>query len=374
MQLILLVFWALVATGRTRASLPLAIINVIVAIQLVALSWAEDSRAIRPSSMLITFLLGTAVLDLAQARTLWLQHLSTPIAATFTASLAGKAFMLLLESHDKARYLKQMYVDLPPESTAGIINRSLLWWMNDLYRKGFRSALTLDNLYPLDDQLASSTLSVKFQDAWARRHKPERRFEFPLAAWMALRWHILSAIIPRLFLIAFTFAQPFLISRVLDLLTEPDSDSARNTGYGLILAAAFIYLGISLSTLHYNHSVYRFMTMLRGGSVTLIFNHMLTLPIGEYDDSAVVTLMSTDVDNIVNCLTSLNEVWARVIEVALGIVLLSRQLGWVCLVPIFVTISEPVSVSCAGKFLPPSFMKLMKSKFHSSGRPKFPGL
>jgi ATP-binding cassette subfamily C (CFTR/MRP) protein 1 len=318
----------------------MAVLNIIVALQLVPLSWMEDGWSIRPSSALLSFLLGTVVLDLAQARTLWLCNLSTPIAATFTASLLVKVVLLLLENRGKTTYLKQAHIHLPPESTSSIINRSFLWWMNGLYRKGFRSSLTLDSLYPLDDQLTSSTLSVKIQHVWAQRRRPERRVEFPIAAWKALRWHILASVIPRLFLIAFTFAQPFLISRVLELLTEPESPSARNTGYGLILVATFIYLGISLSTLYYNHTVYRFLTMFRGASVTLIFNHMLTIPIGEYDHSAVVTLMSTDVDSIVNCLTSLNEIWARVIEVALGIVLLARQLGWVCLVPVFVAVSE----------------------------------
>ncbi|OTB09170.1 hypothetical protein M426DRAFT_7187 [Hypoxylon sp. CI-4A] len=337
LQLTLLVFWAL--AHETRASLPTAIINVIAAILIVVLSWMEDSRAIRPSTILVVFLLVTAILDLAQARTLWLQHLSMPIAAIFTVSIIGKAFMLILENGEKTSYLRlQVDGDLSPESTSGIINRSFLWWMNDLYRKGFRSALTLDDLYPLDKQLASNALSFEIQRAWAQRLKPERRLELPLAAWRALRWHILSAIIPRLFLIAFTFAQPFLITHVLDLLTEPDSEAARDTGYGLMLAAAFIYLGIALSSLHYNHSINRFMTMFRGAGVTLIFNHMLTLPIGQYDDSAVVTLMSTDVDNIVGCLVSLNEIWVQLIEVVIGVVLLSRQLGWVCLVPVFVTV------------------------------------
>ncbi|UNI23117.1 hypothetical protein JDV02_008955 [Purpureocillium takamizusanense] len=338
LQVALLVLWSRDEVNRTRASLPLAVLNVIVGLQLVVLSWMEDGRSIRPSTMLGTYLAITVILDIAQARTLWLRHLSTPIAAVFSATVAVKAVMLLLESRKKTTYLKQAHADLPPEATSGIINRSFLWWLNDLFRRGLSTHLTLDDLYPLDDELASGPLSTKIQQAWSRRRKPERRFEFPLAAWRALRWHILSAIVPRLFLIAFTFAQPFLISRVLDLLSEPDSQPARNVGYSLILAAAVIYMGLTLSTLYYNHSVYRFMTMFRGASVALIFNHMLTLPLGEYDDSAVVTLMSTDVDRIVLCLISLNEIWARVIEVAVGVVLLARQLGWVCLVPLFVVV------------------------------------
>src|SRR5699024_11189867 len=98
----------------------------------------------------------------------------------FTATVAVKAVMLLLESRKKTRYLKQAHADLPPEATSGIINRSFLWWLNDLFRRGLHTDLTLDDLYPLDDELASGPLSTKIQQAWSQRRKPERRFEFPL--------------------------------------------------------------------------------------------------------------------------------------------------------------------------------------------------
>lgn len=224
----------------------------------------------------------------------------------------------------------------------------------------------------MDGELTSAALSARIQQAWAQRRKPEQHVEFPLAAWRALRWHIASTFIPSLCLIVFTFAQPFLISHVLDLLSKPDGKSARNTGYGLILAAAPIYLGLALSTHHYNHNVYRSMTMFRGATVALLFNHMLTLPLGEYDDSTVVTLMSTDVDQIVVCLVSLNEYWARIIEVVVGAVLLARQLGFV---PVLVVISESATTSIPAQlYCLYQTVRLTRRQLHFLEARKFPGL
>ncbi|PHH63516.1 hypothetical protein CDD81_5797 [Ophiocordyceps australis] len=338
LQIALLVLWSRDVAGRNRATLPAAIVNAIVALEMVVLSAMEDARSICPSAMINVYLLFTLILDAVQTRTLWLRHSNTAIAAVFSASVGVKAMMLVLEGLEKRGRLFQQYQQLPPESTTGVLNRSLLWWLNSLFAKGHRNFLAPKDLFQLDEELTADSLSARMQHAWSCRHKPERRFEFPIIACKALWWPIASAFIPRLFLIVFTFAQPFLISRVLDLLTEPDNQLSRNTGYGLILAAAVIYLGLALSTRYYNHSVYRFMAMFRGAAVTLIYNHMLTLSIGDYDDSAVVTLMSTDVDRIVSCLVNLNEIWARVIEVVLGVVLLAWQLGWVCLVPVLVVI------------------------------------
>lgn len=70
--------------------------------------------------------------------------------------------------------------------------------------------------------------------------------------------------------------------------------------------------------------------------VSLIYIKTLEQPAGLYDESAALTLMSTDVDRLTSSLDSLNEVWARIIEMSIGIWLLERQLGWVCVAPIVI--------------------------------------
>lgn len=340
LQVVLLLFRSRLGTDHTKTwLLPSATINVVVSIQLVVLSWVEDARSIRPSSMLSSYLVVTLILDIADCWILWLRRIDDTNLAISTAFMVVKLVMLFLESLSKTCYLYDID-HLSPEATSGLLSRSFLWWMNGLFRQGLRSTLTLDDLYPLDEHLASAALSINIQEAWARRREPIRRFEFPLAAWRALYWHILSAVIPRLSLILFTFAQPFLIAQVLGLLTQSDTDAKCNTGLSLVMVAAFIYSGKAFSHLHYRHCVDGFMTMFRGATVSLIYNHMLTLSLSDCDDSSVITLMSTDVDEIVLCLSGLNEVWAHLIEVVLGVVLLSQQLGWVCIVPLVVVVGE----------------------------------
>ena len=76
--------------------------------------------------------------------------------------------------------------------------------------------------------------------------------------------------------------------------------------------------------------------MFRGAAVTLIYNRVLSLQPGVYDESAAITLQSTDVDHVADCLQQLNEIWARLVEVTIGIYLLARQLGWVCVMPLVI--------------------------------------
>lgn len=79
--------------------------------------------------------------------------------------------------------------------------------------------------------------------------------------------------------------------------------------------------------------------------VTIIYSKTLKLPAGLYDESAALTLMSTDIDRLASSLDSLNEIWARIIEMSIGIWLLERQLGWICVAPIVVVL---LSVYAAG--------------------------
>jgi ATP-binding cassette subfamily C (CFTR/MRP) protein 1 len=53
--------------------------------------------------------------------------------------------------------------------------------------------------------------------------------------------------LPRICLIGFNYAQPFLISSVIINVSNRNSDpSDKNNGYGLIAATGLIYLGITV--------------------------------------------------------------------------------------------------------------------------------
>ncbi|MCJ1311899.1 hypothetical protein MMC25_005572 [Agyrium rufum] len=89
--------------------------------------------------------------------------------------------------------------------------------------------------------------------------------------------------------------------------------------------------------------------MFRGASVGLIYNRTLILQDGVYDESAAVTLMSTDIDRIATSIRSADDVWAGIIQVSLGMYLLARQLGWVCVMPVLVILASSFGSSAVAK-------------------------
>jgi uncharacterized membrane protein YdbT with pleckstrin-like domain len=349
-QLALLISWAKETRPTSKFSVASSAINLVVAMQIMVLSWVEDERSVRPSSVLAIYLLFTLLFDVVQTRTLWLSHRDLLVSILFTTSVAAKTAMVLFESLGKQKHLIGSYQDLPPESTSGIVNRSFMWWLNRLFSTGFRSLLTTEDLDRLDKPLESAETARKALRAWALRRHPERRFEFPLQMGRAFKGPLALMALPRIFLIGFTFSQPFLIAAVLNWLDN--SHSTSKVGYGLIGATILIYLGMALSNLIYDQMLYRLVTMFRGAASSMIYDHALHLPDGTLGDrSATVTLMTTDVDRIIDSLITLNEFWARSIEVGIGIALLALRLGWVCLMPLIIVLSENFGFDHIWKYL-----------------------
>ena len=86
--------------------------------------------------------------------------------------------------------------------------------------------------------------------------------------------------------------------------------------------------------------------MFRGALVPVIFNRILTLQDGVYNESKAVSLMGMDTERICLSIEVLHETWAQLIEVILGSALLGRQLGWVCVFPLLVVAGTFDSAQC----------------------------
>lgn len=153
----------------TNASISVAILNLVASILIVGLSQFEYSRSVRPSTLLSGYLLLSSVLDCAQLRTLYLLGQTNPIAHVFSASWALRLVMLVVESHDKTSCLKPQYQSLPPESKSGIINRSFLWWLNQLFSIGFKGIMSESDLFELDPNLAAENVGGTMREAWEKR-------------------------------------------------------------------------------------------------------------------------------------------------------------------------------------------------------------
>jgi ATP-binding cassette subfamily C (CFTR/MRP) protein 1 len=300
---------------------------------------------------------------------LFLQHDGLSIPVLFTLSIGVRLFLLLVQSRNKIKYLKQPYDEYPPEATSGILNRSFLWWLIPLFFNGFKKLLLLDDLFSVDPSMSSEMLRDQMQLAWDRRCKlavnlnmskhserpssqtrnkilsatgicqmPTTAHSLPCPSSFMLNWfHLCSAVSHK-----YDYCIRQRAHFVPGYKLRPWTDCCcclglwRHRRENCEPFFLFKTHETQVSTVCYKHQLYRSITMLRGALVGIIYNRTLISPDGMFDEVAAVTLMSTDVDRIALSQQVIHEVWARIIEVAIGVWLLERQLGAACIVPILI--------------------------------------
>ncbi|KAK5651320.1 hypothetical protein OQA88_12616 [Cercophora sp. LCS_1] len=340
LQLAALILWTSPTAVPTRASVAASAVSLVSSLGIGVFSYIEHRHTVRPSTLLSLFLFCTLLFDIAHTRTLWLRAgdwSSRVIAAVSTAAVAVKTATLGLEAVDKRRLLRPEYRDYPLEATSGIYSRSFFLWLNPLFRSGFSRVLDIDDLFALDKQLEPSHCLRLFLAAKAKitGNSPHR---LHLTAFGVLKWPIIQTIFPRACLTALMFCQPFLINRTIRLSQEAITDETEQTGYGLIGAYFLVYVGIAVSMGQYQHRTFRTITMLRGALISLIYGKTSTLQLKNIDPAASMTLMSADMERIVQGWQTMHEIWSNIAEVGIAIFLLEQQLGVACVVPVSVSL------------------------------------
>ncbi|KAK8118640.1 uncharacterized protein PG998_003266 [Apiospora kogelbergensis] len=323
--------WYPTGSPVRSAATAAASISFIATLFACVLSYSEHARSVKPSSTLNAYLLVSLILDVATLRTTWLSQLPVSIRAVSTISFGLKAGILVLEAIEKRRYILDKGCLHSPEETSGIYSQGLFLWLNSLLRNGYRQLLKPTDLFPVEEGMSAAVLDDKFWKIW-HSSSASCKHRLPKACFRALQMPIAMTILPRTALIAFNLCQPLLLSRFLTHL-QSTSESV-NIGYGLVSAYGLVYTGMAISSAFYCNRASRMTTMLRGMLVSAVYRKTIESSITSMDESAPVTLMSTDVEAIVRAARFIHDIWADIIQIAIATWLLSVQIGPAAAAPI----------------------------------------
>jgi hypothetical protein len=167
LKFVLLILWCLPQFLVTKISVASATVGMISTLALLLLSRYDHARSMKPSSLICLHLLWSIIFEIAQVRTLWLFHpISYSLAATVTAALVVRSLLLVLEMSENRETLRPQYCRISPENFTGIFSQSTYWWLNGLFMSGFRGELSLDDLYPLDEELLTRSLISRRDHQW----------------------------------------------------------------------------------------------------------------------------------------------------------------------------------------------------------------
>ncbi|KUM59972.1 hypothetical protein ACN42_g7172 [Penicillium freii] len=332
----------LVAAGSfhvTKMFIASSVLNLVSALLMITLSVVDHSKSPRPSVLLSSYLFLTLFLDVAQARTLFLSSDDKPeltYSSIFVAAIALKTGILLLEAQQKSKWVGWDEKEHSPEETSGIFSLGVFFWLNKMFLVGYGKVMTIGDLYPLDSSFNARPLHDKFLKNMGYSRLKGDKFGLVKVLIRTLKVPLLLPIPPRLALLCFTFCQPLFLEKLLDYLSKTELDA--NVGYGFIGASLLIYSGLAISTGFYWYFHHRMRTMSKSILATEIFIKATEARIGTGDDSAAVTLMSTDMERIDTGLRNLHEIWASIVQVGLAGWMLYTRIGVPFVVPVGVVI------------------------------------
>ncbi|KAH8803106.1 putative ABC transporter [Xylogone sp. PMI_703] len=238
-------------------------------------------------------------------------------------------------------------ISTDPQHAAPILTRAVAFlailvienWnrrpVNPILYQGYKSILVGHDLPPLDDLLSPNTARKRILRAWDQRSKPETKWALPYALYRSIRRPFLRAVLPRLFLTVFRYSQPDLIRNSIQYVTTSSSSDSRPIGYWIVVAAIIIYGGLAISTAIYQHQLNRLKLLTKSALTGLIHQKAMETPSMSYDNGEVVALMSSDVDGLDGITEMFHETWAQTLEVAVGMCLLAREVGWFWPLPLF---------------------------------------
>lgn len=327
--------WSLPKTNKAKTSIAEGTLGVVEGLVILGLSFFEHTRAPNQSLLLNIYLIISSILDVAAIRTVWVREREPALAGLITAAFAVRLFLLALEETPKTVLGDEKQQSR--ETRAGVLSRSVFWWLNSFFFLGYKTTLDVDNIGPIAPKFDSRGLRRQLESVW---EKQENHGGWTLikCTFLAYKGQFIAGIIPRILYSGFTLSQPFLISTVINYVASENKD--KSVGHSLIGATILLYVGMAITNAWYHHTTFQLMTMYRGGLVSLVFKKTLELESSGIRDLAPVTLMSTDVEGIAMGGASIHDIWAAFIELPVALFLLYRQVGvpsLFILIPAFLT-------------------------------------
>ncbi|KAJ5641399.1 hypothetical protein N7490_005399 [Penicillium lividum] len=321
---------------RTQLSLASDILNIVSTAGAVVLSFLEDQRSARPSDLLVIYFSSLVLLWIPRLRSLWLISGSGPCRGLWVAIYTVTVLIAFLESTRKVKTLRPSYQHVNVEQVSGFWARSVFLWVVPFIRTGYSTILSVENMPSVDESLQGDTARDKLEETWVQVKGKHRLMKAVFRAYLG---STISGIFPRLILGGFTFCQPFLITSTVDYFTGDAEDKPKEYGQALVGAFLLVYLGIAISTAVYWRQTYRLCSTVRAGLLSSLYRKTTLLAGDDVKGNAVLTLMGTDVERIVNSFKYLHEMWASLIEVAVALFLLERQVSLACIVPAIISLA-----------------------------------
>ncbi|EJP69038.1 ABC multidrug transporter, putative [Beauveria bassiana ARSEF 2860] len=295
--------------------------------ELVSFSYPSPLLFQLMSALLSLYIITSLVIDVSKSRSYFIRHELQALGSLSAAAAATKILITILQEVPKRHLLmdSELRNSTGREATGGFFYRNFFGWLNSIFATGFYTVLKVTDLEELGPELASRSLYPRFLQIWKTDNPDPSSGRLAIACLHTLWWHFLAIPLPRLLFSLLTLAQPFLLRRILDCISNDDAGPYERAG--LIAATLLTFATRAIARGSYKHASYRLVTAIRGVLIAAMADKQMRLTHTEAKKSAISTLMTADVEGIEATLPSVHDLWAFFVDIGFGLYFLSRYIS-----------------------------------------------
>ena len=229
-----------------------------------------------------------------------------------------------------------------PDQRASFFSTMTYLWIDRLILKGYRRALTTDDLWRLNAKDSSDYIAPKFTAAAATQQQKKKASKEGNCQASSSRYCTVSTIARSygwLFLggsafkLAFDllqFAGPQLLAAFIDFILAPAAAEPSWHGY-LLGASFFLVASLQAVLLNYHYQMmYQVGMRVRAGLIAAVYEKALVLSNGSRRAASLgsmTNLMAVDTQRLVDTFPNLNNVWSAPLQILLTLAFLWAELG-----------------------------------------------
>ncbi|OAA80139.1 ABC multidrug transporter [Akanthomyces lecanii RCEF 1005] len=321
---------------QTDTAIPAASVELVAAVNLVMMVYIGHKHSIRSSGLLATYLLFTVAIDIVKSRSYFLRGELDALGGLAASTASLRFLLLILEERSKRNFLfdQNLREISGSEATSGYFTRSFFLFLNPIFLSGFSGQLRNADLEKLGLDFSSKVLHAKLENQWGRENIASSNRRLFWACFYAFKWDLLLVFVPRLISIGASFAQPFLI----ELVTETAELDAKGEGHkvsdgkrgGMSFSTILVYVTLAVTKVSASHLANRLAVKVRGALIAKLMDKTHKLSEREAKKSAVLTHMSSDIEDIAKGLTNFIDIPMVLLEVVVGVFFLSRFISFSC--------------------------------------------
>ncbi|KAG0061844.1 hypothetical protein BGZ90_003357 [Linnemannia elongata] len=211
-------------------------------------------------------------------------------------------------SHNQTQQTDPKEGPISPENRAGLLSQLTFWWLNDLYRIGYRRQIQEEDLYQVLDRRRTEVLGQALFDNWEAEKKSARLKGKRPSLLRALYWSFWRDYLPSFIWLELAdfsqIANPSVIRLLLMFLQDSQTQNPPPPaiyGYGLALLLLFLYFNLLICAQRWSMTTFNTGICMRTALIDLVFRKATTLSNKShlrYPDGSIINLMSTDISRI----------------------------------------------------------------------------